>query len=144
MLFQKKESRVFQLVSKLLSIYIYIYHLFLLPFQYQVVRLLCWIVTVVIGLHTTFETREISWKLSPNCASQSSLSVASNAYYESKCSLALGQSYTLNCKSFTGSGWNSNYLIIENTAYCENFSTGFEETTNITIKGSYNSMNNVQ
>ena len=99
---------------------------------------LCLLVTVQIGLHTTFETRGISWKLGPNCASQSEIaySVESNAYYETKCTLALGQSYTLKCESFAGNGWNSNYLIIENIAYCQNFSTGFDETTNITITGS--------
>ena len=99
---------------------------------------LCLLVTVQIGLHTTFENRGISWTLGPNCASQSEIaySVESNAYYESKCTLALGQSYTLNCESFAGNGWNSSYLIIENTAYCQNFSTGLEEATNIRITGS--------
>jgi len=49
--------------------------------------------------------------------------------------LALDQPYTLKCHSSEGDGWNSNFLIIENKAYCENFTTGLEEVANITIRG---------
>ena len=142
MLFQKKDSRVFLLVSKFWSVKIVIALYIYIAFAITSCLFLCLLVTVQIGLHTTFQTRGISWTLGPNCASQSEIaySVESNAYYESKCTLALGQSYTLSCKSFSGGGWNSTYLIIENTAYCENFRIGFEETANINITGTYNSL----
>ena len=80
-------------------------------------------------------TRDISWSLSPTCASQEELAVASNAFYKTECALVVGQSYTVRCTSYTGEGWNSNLLIIENTAYCKNFTTGIEQVENITITG---------
>ena len=73
--------------------------------------------------------------MGPTCASQDNLIVASNAFYEKECALVLGQSYTITCTSYDGEGWNSNLLIIENTAYCENFTAGIEESSNITITG---------
>ena len=93
------------------------------------------IVEVQIGLRTKKLTRDISWSVSPTCASQDALSVASNAFYKQECALVVGHSYTVTCTSYTGEGWNSNLLIIENYAYCEHFTNGIEETANITISG---------
>ena len=100
-----------------------------------IIRLFTIIVQVQIGLRTKKLTRDISWSVSPACASQDALSVASNAFYKQECALVVGQSYTVTCTSYTGEGWNSNLLIIENNAYCENFTNGIEETANITING---------
>ena len=93
------------------------------------------IVQVQVGLRTKYETRDISWSVSPTCASQDELAVASNAFYKKDCPLVVGQSYTIECTSYTGEGWNSNLLIIENNAYCQNFTIGIEETENVTITG---------
>lgn len=93
------------------------------------------IVQVQIGLRTKYLTRDISWSISPACASQEDLAVASNAFYKTECAFVIGQSYTVRCTSYTGNGWNSNLLIIENTAYCQNFTTGIEHEENITITG---------
>ena len=100
-----------------------------------IIRVFTIIVQVQIGLRTKKLTRDISWSVSPTCASQDALSVASNAFYKQECALVVGHSYTVTCISYTGEGWNSNLLIIENYAYCENFTNGIEETANITISG---------
>ena len=105
----------------------------------------CWITTIIlfftalvkIGLHTKRETREMSWTLSSRCRSQEDLAVASNAYYETECTLNSGQTYTLVCRSSAGTGWKSNFLIIENEAFCQNFTTGHEERHTIQIKGNF-------
>ena len=94
-----------------------------------------YIVLVTIGLHTKQEARKISWTLIPSCRSQEDLAVASNAYYETECTMSIKQKYTLVCKSSAGAGWNSNFLIIENKAFCQNFTTGHEERHTIQIKG---------
>ena len=94
-----------------------------------------YIVLVSIRLHTKYETQKIGWTLGPTCASRENLAVAPNTFYEKECALALDQPYTLKCHSSEGDGWNSNFLIIENKAYCENFTTGLEEVANITIRG---------
>ena len=99
-----------------------------------------YIVLVTIGLHTKQEARKISWTLSPSCRSQEDLAVASNAYYETECALSVGQKYTLVCRSSAGTGWKSNFLIIENEAFCQNFTTGHEERHAIQIKGNFFSM----
>ena len=93
------------------------------------------IVQVRVGLRTKYETRDIRWSVSSTCASQDELAVASNAFYKKDCPLVVGQSYTIECTSYTGEGWNSNLLIIENNAYCQNFTTGIEKTENVSITG---------
>ena len=93
------------------------------------------IVLVRIGLHAKLRTQKIGWTLSPNCKSHDDISVVPNAYYEHQCALSIGQKYTLICKSSDGTGWNSNFLVIENRAYCKNFTNGFEETSTISIQG---------
>ena len=98
-----------------------------------------YIVLVTIGLHTKQEARKISWTLSPSCRSQEDLAVTSNAYYETECALSVGQKYTLVCRSSAGTGWNSNFLIIENKAYCQNFTNGYEETHTFSVEGMFTS-----
>ena len=98
-----------------------------------------YIVLVTIGLHTKQEARKISWTLSPSCRSQEDLAVASNAYYETECALHIGQNYTLVCRSSAGTGWSSNFLIIENKAFCQNFTNGYEETHTLSIEGMFTS-----
>ena len=98
-----------------------------------------YIVLVRIGLHTKQEARKISWTLSPSCRSQKDLAVASDAYYETECSMSIQQKYTLVCRSSAGTGWNSNFLIIENKAYCQNFTNGYEETHTLSIEGMFTS-----
>ena len=61
--------------------------------------------------------------------------MASDTDYEAVCDLNIGQTYTLVCKSSAGTGWNSTFLIIENKAFCQNFTTGHEERHTIQIKG---------
>ena len=99
-----------------------------------------YIVLVTIGLHTKQEARKISWTLSPSCRSQEDLAVASNAYYETECALSVGQKHTLVCRSSVGEGWSSNFLIIENKAYCQNFTNGYEETHTLSIEGMFTSL----
>ena len=96
---------------------------------------MAYIVLVSIRLHTKHQTEKIGWSLGPNCESKTNLRVAPNTFHEKECTLAVDQMYTVKCKSSNGDGWNSNFLTIENQAYCENFTTGHEEAVNITIRG---------
>ena len=98
-----------------------------------------YIVLLRIGLYTKQEDRKTSWTLSPSCRSQEDLAVASNAYYETECALPVGQKYTLVCRSSAGTGWKSNFLIIENKAYCQNFTNGYEETHTFSVEGMFTS-----
>ena len=88
-----------------------------------------------IRLHSKYETQGIDWILGPKCASRVNLAVAANTFHERDCALTLDQTYILKCRSSKGDGYNSNFLIIENRAYCENFTTGFTEEANVTIRG---------
>ena len=91
------------------------------------------LVLVTIELQAKEETNGISWELiGTNCKSLTNLTVAENRLYTRHCALSIGQSYTLKCK-VEDSGWASNYLIIENSKYCEN--TQQMSMVNITITG---------
>ena len=91
------------------------------------------LVLVTIELQAKEETYGISWELiGTNCKSLPSLTVAENRLYTKYCALSIGQSYTLKCNAEDG-GWDSNYLIIENSKYCEN--TQQMSMVNITITG---------
>ena len=98
-------------------------------------NLLAHIVLVQIRLHTKYQTQDIGWNIGLNCGSRDNLAVAPNTFYEKECALAVDQTHKLECKSSTGDGWNSNFLIIENKAYCEHFTTGDNEVANVTIQG---------
>ena len=80
----------------------------------------------------------ISWKLiGTECSSSSLISVTGNKPHKKDCQLSVGQSYRLKCEASQkireANGWKSNYLVIENSKYCEN--TAVETTYNITITG---------
>ena len=67
-------------------------------------------------------TNGISWSISgTNCKSKfpSVLRPATEYKYGVSCDLAMGHSYILNCESPDGSWWKSNYVVIENSVYCE-------------------------
>ena len=102
------------------------------------------IVLVQIRLHTKYQTQDIGWNIGLNCGSRDNLAVAPNTFYEKECALAVDQTHTLECKSSTGDGWNSNFLIIENKAYCEHFTTGDNEVANVTIQGNVDIYSNVK
>ena len=110
-------------------------NIFLLFWYIQVKKPNICAVLVSIRLYTKHQTADIGWALGPNCVSRENLRVTSNSFYEKDCTLAIDQTYTVNCKSSNGDGWNSNFLVIENQAYCENFTMGHEEVMDITIRG---------
>ena len=92
------------------------------------------LVLVTIELQAKEETYGISWELiGTNCKSLPNLIVAENRLYTKYCALSIGQSYTLKCNDVEDGGWASNYLIIENSKYCEN--TPHMSVVNITITG---------
>ena len=92
------------------------------------------LVLVTIELQATVETHGTSWELiGTNCKSLPNIIVAENRLYTRYCALSIGQSYTLKCNDVEGGGWASNYLIIENSKYCEN--TQQMSMVNITITG---------
>ena len=91
------------------------------------------IVLVTIELQGKEDIDGISWELiGTNCKSVPNRSVAANRLYTRHCALPTGQSYTLNCK-VGNDGWAANYIIIENSKYCEYAQQ--ETTVNITIRG---------
>ena len=92
-------------------------------------------VLVTIELQAKVATFKISWEiLGTDCKSSPNFSIyTGNRLYTRNCALSIGQSYTLKCEG----GWTkndiSNYLVIENSKYCE--STQLLNTVNITITG---------
>ena len=58
---------------------------------------------------------------------------SANRVYEKHCALKEGQTYTLKCEATSEQGWKSNYLVIENSAYCKY--TDSETQIDITISG---------
>ena len=90
-------------------------------------------VLVTIELQTKVETSGISWTLlGTSCKSLPDLAVSANRLYKQHCALAVGQTYTLKCEGEV-EGWRSNYLLIENMAYCKYFDS--ENKFNVTITG---------
>ena len=80
------------------------------------------VVSVEIKYMGLEEANGISWSISgTNCKSKfpSVLRPATEYKYGVSCDLAMGQSYILNCESPDGSWWKSNYVVIENSVYCE-------------------------
>ena len=94
---------------------------------------------VQIDLYTKYEAEGNSWTLGANCASQrqTTLTVEADKIYQESCSLAIGESYELNCNSFAGNGWSGSLLLIESKAYCQNFTSGSKQTATIEIEGKY-------
>ena len=82
------------------------------------------------------EANGISWSISDtNCKSTlpSIVHLRPGTEYKQVCDLAVGQSYILNCESPDGGWWKSNYLVIENSVYCE-YAQGTKLST-VTITG---------
>ena len=100
----------------------------------QVLNYVFPIVSVTIELEVIDNTNGISWSISnTDCKSSSdNLQVIQNKLTETNCILLGGVSYTLKCLN-TGEGWKRNYLVIENTLYCEG--TTNEQLINITLTG---------
>ena len=94
-----------------------------------------------INLQAIEETSGISWRITnTECKSDTSLQLSGNRVYLKDCELSLGQSYTLQCENEGITGypnyngwWKANFLVIENSVYCE-YSNG-KKTINITITG---------
>ena len=100
------------------------------------------IVLVKIELQTKVTANGISWALSDTaCKSLPNLSVDANRLYTKHCALAIGETYELTCKSL-GEGWGSNFLLIENSKYCEY--TWLETKINITITGKFYETTNIE
>ena len=78
------------------------------------------------------EHADISWNvLGTGC--MDNLQPTANKLEKKTCLLSIGQTYKLQCTSAGGSWWKSNYLVIENSVYCE-YAKG-SELINITITG---------
>ena len=83
---------------------------------------------------------EISWNLKPSITAikepscQSNGGYGNNAEYTEQCCLAPGN-YNLECKDSYGDGWHGGYIEVNGERYCESFSTGSEETSQIIIEG---------
>ena len=107
----------------------------------HIIRLNFFVVSVEIKLVAIEETSGISWRITnTECKSDTNLQLSANRVYKTGCELSLGQSYTLECDSegnirypnYNG-WWKANFLLIENSVYCE-YSDG-KEIINITITG---------
>ena len=80
------------------------------------------------------DTDGIAWSLiDTNCKSISNLQPTANRVYKKLCTLSIGHNYTLQCESTNNRWWKSNYVIVENSVYCE-YAKG-TEMINITITG---------
>ena len=129
-------------VASLAKVYIFIcYHLFIsscithsdINVRYsQITNFFA--VLIEVQLHALEEASHISWRFqNTNCKSDDDLEVGGNRVYKTNCNLALGQSYTLECKNLGDGWWKSNNLLVENYVYCE-YTKG-TTLTNITITG---------
>ena len=80
------------------------------------------------------EANGISWSISDtNCKSILPSDLRPGTEYKKVCDLAVGQSYILNCESPDDGWWKSNYVVIENSIYCE-YAQGTKQS-NVTITG---------
>ena len=95
------------------------------------------IVSVSITLQTKSPLTNIGWSLTSECETTTNSNYGSNRLYPFYCALSSGQSYTLTCKSLNGEGWGTGFVLIESTAYCEDFISGYEKTYDLTITGDY-------
>ena len=72
-----------------------------------------------VKLQTMEKATGINWQIqNTTCVSENNMQLSGNREYQTECTLVIGHSYILECKSSDG-GWNSNHLIIENSVYCE-------------------------
>ena len=75
--------------------------------------------------------RENSWTFGSCSSSQR---YANEKEYIEKCCLFPGD-HILTCKDSYGDGWHGGYIEIQGERYCEDFKSGREETTKITVTG---------
>ena len=75
---------------------------------------------------------DISWTLD-SC--QSNGGYGDYNEYTQQCCLEPG-SYSLECKDSWGDGWNGGYIELDGVKYCDGFTSGTEETHEITIRRS--------
>ena len=73
-----------------------------------------------------------------NCKSTGYIVPTANSVYKTECLLTVGQTYKLKCEGKENSWWLSNYLIIENSVYCE-YAKG-TTLIDITITGKFSSL----
>ena len=78
--------------------------------------------------------------MNTDCKSDTKLQVSPYIVYKKECELLLGHSYTLQCENEGNTGypnysgwWKANFLVVENSVYCE-YSDGMK-MINITITG---------
>ena len=90
------------------------------------------------------EANGISWSISDtNCKSTlpSIVHLRPGTEYKQVCDLAVGQSYILNCESPDDGWWKSNYVVIENSVYCE-YAQGTKQS-NVTITGMVETLHSI-
>ena len=99
-------------------------------------KLLFFAASVEIQFQGVEDNTVISWSLlQSNCKSTGYISPTVNSVYKTECLLTVGQTYTLKCEG-RGDSWGlANYLIIENSVYCE-YAKG-TKLINITITGKF-------
>ena len=93
------------------------------------------IVSVSITLQTKNALTNVGWSLTSECETTTNEIYGSNRLYPYYCALSLGKSYTLTCKSSNEDGFGKGFVLIESTAYCEDFQSGSEKTYDLTITG---------
>ena len=80
----------------------------------------------------------ILWSLlQSTCKATGYITPTANSVHKTECLLTVGQTYTLKCEGREDSSWFPNYLIVENSVYCE-YAKG-TKLINITITGKFSS-----
>ena len=101
-------------------------------------KLLFFAASVEIQFQGVEDNTVISWSLlQSNCKSTGYIASTANSVYKTECLLTVGQTYTLKCEGREDSSWFANYLIVENSVYCE-YAKG-TKLINITITGKFSS-----
>ena len=101
-------------------------------------KLLFFAASVEIQFQGVEENTFISWSLlQSNCKSSGYIVPTVNSVYKTQCLLTVGQTYTLKCEGREDRSWFGNYLIIENSVYCE-YAKG-TKLIDITITGKFSS-----
>ena len=83
-----------------------------------------------VKLTTANYGNEISWTLG-SCESNGSY--GNNGEYTQQCCLMPGR-YNLACKDSYGDGWHGGYIEVDGIKYCESFTSGNEETSEIIVQ----------
>ena len=83
-----------------------------------------------VKLTTVSFGKEISWTLD-SCESNGGY--GNNGEYTQQCCLSPG-SYNLECKDSFGDGWNGGYIEVGGIKYCDSFTSGNEETSEIIVQ----------